>query len=784
MPRGLVFSDQFGPKPKDFVIEGVKLLLREDPGRTDALLPGVNSLQAFFELGCRNRSNPIERFSGKFVSMAEQHEIVSGEQGLPCGIAQRIAMGDRPHVEIVGQDQPPIPEMPTEHLGHEKRRKRARKAAGVEQGIERVADHLKVHFADEVFEGEPLPALELLSGSLNRRQLMMGIDSGSRVAGKMLAAARDSGGAQGRVEGAGVSGHLVRVAAETPVSKTVFKIAFERDVENGTKIEVQAKKPQHPTSQISMPGDLCGRAPLDELAGTGRFAADLPQPGHATALLVDAEQGRVFRDFKQARDERAQLPGAPDIASKEDESSRLQVPDSASFFESQFGAVDSDDQGLSDAHASDRLSRLVTKKAYWKSNPWIFVPVLYFLQGAPYFVVNAISIIIFKRLGVPNDTLLFWLSMIAWPWTLKMFWSPVVDSVSTKTRWVLATQALNVLCMLLFSISLQASDPWSTSLLVLAFAALVSATHDIASDGFYLIALNHQQRSFFVGLSSTAYRLSRIFVTGGLVWLAGHWESGGMPLVDTWSKVLQIAALAYLLAMGIFFVSRPRPEEDSPSRVQRIEWGVFRDYFRQPRLAVIVSFILFYRFGESMVGALSAPFLLDPRASGGMGLSTEQVGQMVGVVGVVALTLGGMMGGVVLSRWGLKRCLRPMLVAMYLPNLFYLWAAWVKPSVWALYGVVFVDQFGYGFGFSAYLVFLMFIAQTTRFKTAHYAISSALMAAGATLASALSGFLQSGLQRSLGVDWGYSSFFALTFLVCLPGIALVGRLPLEHEPNA
>ncbi|NDD91657.1 MFS transporter, partial [bacterium] len=175
----------------------------------------------------------------------------------------------------------------------------------------------------------------------------------------------------------------------------------------------------------------------------------------------------------------------------------------------------------------ENRSSMTPKPFSWTANPWIFVPVLYFLQGAPYFVINAVSIVVFKKLGIPNDTLLFWLSLIAWPWTLKMLWSPIVDSISTKTRWVIVTQVLNALCMVLFALTLKSSDPWTWSLVVLMIAAMVSATHDIASDGLYLIALSHQERSFFVGLQSTAYRFSRIFVTGALVWLAGRWESSG-----------------------------------------------------------------------------------------------------------------------------------------------------------------------------------------------------------------------------------------------------------------
>lgn len=416
-----------------------------------------------------------------------------------------------------------------------------------------------------------------------------------------------------------------------------------------------------------------------------------------------------------------------------------------------------------------------------QGNPWIYVPVLYFLQGVPYFVVNAISIIMFKKLGVPNDSLLGWIGLISWPWALKMFWSPLVDSFSTKRRWVLGTQILNALCILFFALTIKSANAWTLSLWVLGLAAVVSATHDIASDGFYLLALTHKERSFFVGLSSTSYRAARIFVTGLLVWIAGRLESQGISIAETWSKALLVGGVVYAVAIVAGAFTMPVPDDDRPSETHGLAWGVFREYFTQKSILIIVFFILFYRFGESMVGAMAGPFFLDSLAKGGMALSTTEVGTMTGVVGVLALTFGGIVGGMTLSKWGLKKCLLPMVITMYIPNLFYLWATLVKPAQAALYGIVFVHEFAYGFGFSAYLVFMMFIAQGSKFRTTHFAISTALMAVGATIAGTVSGFLQVAIGKQFGEEYGYAGFFLVTFLVSIPVIFLIRKLPLESE---
>jgi len=421
------------------------------------------------------------------------------------------------------------------------------------------------------------------------------------------------------------------------------------------------------------------------------------------------------------------------------------------------------------------------QKSAFFGNPWLFVPALYFLEGLPYFVVNAIPAIIFKKMGIPNDELIEWTTLVTWPWTLKMFWSPWVDSISTRRKWVIGTQLLCLLGVFAFAWVQTGTDPWNHSLIILAILALGSATHDVAADGFYLTALNHSERSFFVGIRSTFYRISRVFVTGAVVWYAGSLEENGMASANAWKRALLMCAGVYIVTIVLGALTMSKPAGDLPKKSALLSWGVVREYFDQPHIAIVIFFILFYRFGESMVGVMSSPFFLDSHAAGGLALSTVQVGQVGGVVGVIGLILGGISGGIVLSKFGLKKSFLPMIFSMYIPNLFYLWASIVKPEMWGVRTLVFVDQFGYGFGFSAYMVFLMFIAQNSKFKTAHYAISTGLMALGAFFASFFSGKIYKFFAVNLGEGQAYIGFFLVTFLICIPGLLIIRKLPLEGE---
>jgi PAT family beta-lactamase induction signal transducer AmpG len=589
-------------------------------------------------------------------------------------------------------------------------------------------------------------------------------------------------------------------------------------------------------------------------------------------------------------------------------------------------------------------------------NPWWFVPTLYFMQGIPVVVVQQLSVPMYKKMGVSNAEIGLWTSLIAWPWIAKMLWGPLVEHNGTRRGWIVAMQALIILGLGAAAMTLGSPSFLALSLIVFFVIAFLSATHDIAADGFYLLANNEKNQAAFVGIRSAFFRLAMIFCTGFLVGHAGELEKQGLPMAQIWSKVLFICAAVYGLLWAYGLVSMPKPKSDRLERAVNapqvlLRFGqivlmllavfligrlvvvgagalntalpkpiftksveltplffeshegqmqqvidsraneivaaaadpiahedaikqaagmpqpfiagpvipfaiqllgslaiiaiaatstrrMFRDigmgpaareYFARDRIFAVLAFILFYRFGESMLGKMSSPFLLDPVEKGGLGVDIKSVGVIIGTVGVLGLTVGGLIGGVVIARWGIKRVIWPMVLALNVPNLFYVWLAAAKPKsplsdhiladqlpfwnvgadqfnstfmdvllyipaqinnlgviLWqALIDpvgqVIFIDQFGYGFGFSAYMVYLMFVSQGSKHQTSNYAISTGLMALGAMIAGITSGYLQEFCKAQFGGPASYYAFFIGVVLFTIPGMVTLFFIPMDRE---
>ena len=423
---------------------------------------------------------------------------------------------------------------------------------------------------------------------------------------------------------------------------------------------------------------------------------------------------------------------------------------------------------------------------------WVFVPVLYFLQGIPYFVVQTAATTYFAAIRVPVSEIGHVSSLLTLPWMLKPLWSPLVDLHGRKRLWVLASQAAILASLTSLAFAVTRTDAVLSTVVACAAIAIASATHDVAADGFYLLALDPPAQARFVGVRSACFRLARVFVAGGVVWLAGRLGGDGVdaPLAEigrAWSLAFGAAALAYACGFLVDLVALPRPARDVPGGTGRgAEMHAGRttvpfvealvSYFRQPGIGAILAFILLYRFGESMLTTMSSPFLLAPESEGGLALSTERVGLLLGTVGVVALIGGGILGGVVIARRGLRRSLWPMVVAMHAPNLFYVWVAWARPGDAALAGVIAVEQFGYGFGFAAYLVYLMQVSQRGAHPTTHYAISTGLMGLGALAAGYVSGDVVAAL--------GFLGFFVVVVLASIPAVLPLFFIPLDESAPA
>lgn len=573
---------------------------------------------------------------------------------------------------------------------------------------------------------------------------------------------------------------------------------------------------------------------------------------------------------------------------------------------------------------------------YSTKSPWRFVPVLYFLQGIPVVLVQTVSVTLYKNLDVPNDQIGLWTSLIGWPWIAKMLWGPLVEGTGTRRSWVVWSQALLIAALGAVALGVPQPAFLAITLGLFFLVAFLSATHDIAADGFYLLALPPKDQAFFVGIRSTAFRLAMIFGTGFLVAYAGKLHDAGQDYASVWVTVLLIAsgvyalgviynaralpkpplderraspAVAELLArflqvlfllVGVFLLGRlvvlgagwlnqvsgapmvvAPPEHLTPlflpatagqgadvkpfpflAATPVLPWGVqlagslallavvfastrslfakiqmgpvAKSYFSQPKIAAILAFVLFYRFGEVMIGKMSSPFLLDPVEKGGLAVGNQAAGVLSGTIGVLGLLMGGIAGGALIARFGIKKCLWPMVLALNVPNLLYVWLAYTRPASplatkiaedtlpfahvdvggWGLgqallpvadfvvnlpsqaYNgllllkeavmdpigqVVLADQFGYGFGFSAYMVYLMFISQTTKHQqTSHYALSTGLMALGATVSGVVSGYLQVFFADRYG-QLGYAYFFIAVLVCTVPGMITLFFIPMKGE---
>jgi len=411
-------------------------------------------------------------------------------------------------------------------------------------------------------------------------------------------------------------------------------------------------------------------------------------------------------------------------------------------------------------------------------NPWLFVPTLYFFEGLPYVLINTVSVIMYKRMGVDNASIAFWTSWLYLPWVIKMFWSPAVEMSATKRSWIVSMQLAMGLSLFFAAYSINTPHFFMLSLLAFAAGAFISATNDIATDGFYMLALSEKEQAFFVGLRSGFYRFAMIFGSGLLVYLAGLMEvsTGNVPL--SWMAVMTVAAGLFLLVSLYHRLMLPYTSSDIRSgAVAKAETATFREiigaYLRQEGIAATVAFILFYRLGEAMLLKMVSPFLLDSIDAGGLGLNTSQVGLVYGTIGVLSLVSGGILGGWLISKFGLRRCIWPMVLIMHLPDLFFVYMAYAQPSVGLVYPLVALEQFGYGLGFTVFTVYLMYTTDS-RYKTAHYAISTGIMALGMMLPGMVSG----AIQKSVG----YGIFFIIVCIMTIPGILTIPFI-LKHTEN-
>ncbi len=417
-------------------------------------------------------------------------------------------------------------------------------------------------------------------------------------------------------------------------------------------------------------------------------------------------------------------------------------------------------------------------------SPWSFVPTLYGLQGMNSNVVQVAANTYFSVLSLPLADIGRYSSDLTLPFMFKPLWSPLVDLFGTKRLWLVASAIATTLAILGLAWAVQSPDPVRDVVFACTAIAIAGATNDIATDGYYILALQKKQQEFFVGVRSSAFRLGMVAVQGGAVLLAGHLSEGAGGDAAGLEIKKHAFSTAFLGCAGMYAVftfwhalTLPRPALDAPAGGRDGGLSALREsiveYFGKPGIVRAVAFILLFRVAETTLTPMIQPFLLGKVELGGLGLSTERVGLLNGTLGVIALLVGGILGGAGVARYGLRRAIWPMTIAMHAPNVLFAVAARARFSTFGAGVVVCVEKFGYGLGLAAYMAALLSLSRGSRFSTTHYALSTGLMAFSAWITGRYSG--------AMAAEFGYERFFWTVSALGLLGLATLPFFPHEKS---
>lgn len=415
-------------------------------------------------------------------------------------------------------------------------------------------------------------------------------------------------------------------------------------------------------------------------------------------------------------------------------------------------------------------------------NPWTWIPSLYIAEGLPNVIVITVAVAMYMQLGMTDSEIGLYTSWLGLPWVIKPFWSPFVDLYKTKRWWVTTMQLL--LGSSLAGVAFTLPTPfWFQGTMSFFFLmAFASATHDIAADGFYMLELDDHQQVWFVGIRNTFYRLAVIFGNGVLIPVAGLLQVAFPHQKSfTWSLVFYGVAALFLGLWLYHSYIMPRPARDQrhETSFREVADGMvraFTTFFRKmpPKETVFaLLFLLFYRFPEALLTKMSVTFLLRPNADGGLGLSPIEFGLASGTVGVIGLTLGGIVGGLLAGRDGFRRWLWPMVCAITLPDVVYVYLSYALPHhLLLISSCLFIEQFGYGLGFTALTLYMLYYSKGS-YQTSHYAVCTGISYLGLMLPGMLSGYLKDAM--------GYRLFFILVMALC--AITFLVTLFIKVDPH-
>ena len=435
---------------------------------------------------------------------------------------------------------------------------------------------------------------------------------------------------------------------------------------------------------------------------------------------------------------------------------------------------------------------IAAKPQFVCRRPAAWVPTVYFAEGVPFYIVNFMALFFYQRMGVPNALNTLVISLLALPWTLKPIWSPLLETYKTKKFFVVLMQLAGGLTLVLIALSLNLPGYFRLSVALFAVLGFCSATHDIATDGIYIVALTSKEQAAYVGWQGSFYNLARVFTMGGMLWMVGvlsdrftrasaaapsaHPSSASVPAIQAWMAVFAAAGLI-LLALSLYHARiLPSGGEDRKSESLRQTaatfWDVVVSFFKKPNVYVLLAFIFLYRAGEGQAIKVGPLFLQAARATGGLGLDPKNVGAIYGVFGSVAFVCGSIVGGYFTARMTLKRALPWLILILNLPMFAYWYLSVTLPSSSALVAAaISIEMFGYGFGFVGVILLMMQEIAPGKYQMAHYAFANALMNLGVIAPGAVSGWIQTRL--------GYPHFFIWVIISALPALVLSRFIPIR-----
>ncbi|MGE5351078.1 MAG: MFS transporter [Acidobacteriota bacterium] len=411
-------------------------------------------------------------------------------------------------------------------------------------------------------------------------------------------------------------------------------------------------------------------------------------------------------------------------------------------------------------------------------NPWAWVPSLYYAEGIPYAIVMLVSAIMYKHMGISNTDITFYTAWLNLPWVIKPLWSPFLDMFKKKRSWIISMQFLIGISLAGVSFTIPTSSFFQYTLMFFFLMAFSSATHDIAADGFYMLGLDKHNQALYTGIRSTFYRIAMITAQGILVIIAGTLAKT-MGVVGAWTIVFYIVTALFILFAVYHFFILPHPESDKPAivdgsgSVMKNFRKTFVLFFQKKHIILIMAFLLLYRLGEALLLSMVSLFFKDTRDLGGLALTVDQIGFISGTIGVIGLLIGGIAGGIFAARVGLGKALWWMFAAINLPAWVYVMLSFTQPeNIYAISVAVGFEQFCYGFGFTAYMLFMMYVCQG-ELKTSHYSIATGFMALSMMIPRMFAGKIEDML--------GYQTFFIIAALAVIPAFLITRLLPYDPE---